>query len=166
MKSKIIFRATTAMLVFFFIQNSFGQVTKVDTLNEVVIRSNSLVNKAVAKAFTTDFKNALSPRWYKMDQNYVVKFMTVEQRNSALYNKKGNLIYHIGYLVNTVSMPNDIRGFVNEKYPDSKILTAIHVSQDARSIWIVNLKEGAHLVLARVEEEQVEEIQRITDISL
>jgi hypothetical protein len=166
MKNKSVFRITTIMLVFFFIQNSFAQVTKVDTLNEVIIRSSSPVNKVVAKAFTADFKNAISPRWYNIDQNYMVRFMTADQKNHALYNKKGSLIYHVGYLFNAVSLPKDIRGYLNEKYSEGKILTAIHVNQDSRSIWVVNLKVGGYLVLARVEEEQVEEIERVTDISI
>jgi len=166
MKSNSIFRITTVMLVFFFVQNSFAQINKVDTLNEVVIRSTSLVEKAVTKAFTIDFKNAVNPRWFKVDKNYLVKFISADQKNQALYKKDGLLIYHITYLLNTVSLPNDIRGMINTSYPDSKILTAIHVDQDSRSIWVVNLKVGGEFVLARVEDEQVEEVQRMADISI
>jgi hypothetical protein len=166
MKSNSVFRITTVMLVFFFAQNSFAQIAKVDTLNEVVIRSTSLVDQVVTKAFTNDFKNAISPRWYKVDKNYLVKFITTDQKNHSLYNKKGVLIYHIGYLFDVVSLPNDIRAAVNIKYPDCKILTAIHVNQDERDIWMVNLKVGGELVLAQIEDEQVEEVQRIADISI
>jgi len=166
MKNKSIFKITTFLLVFFFVQTSFAQITKIDTLNEVVIKSSSLVSAAVNKAFTRDFKNAVSPRWYQMDQNYLVKFIANEQKNHALYNKKGSLIYNIGYLTNTVGLPKDIRGYVDAKYPDGKVMTAIHVNQSGRDIWVLNLKVGGELVLARVEEEQVDEIQRVADISI
>jgi hypothetical protein len=165
MKIKAVFKITTTIVVFLFVQNSFAQVTKVDTLNEVVIHSTSMVSKEVAKAFSKNFKNAVSPRWYKMDQNYLVKFITKDQKNHALYNKKGSLIYHISYLLGSFGLPKDVRGLINGKYPNCKVLTAIHIDQDNRSIWVVNLKAYDELVLARVEEEQVEEIERVKEIS-
>ena len=165
MKAKSIFRMTATLLLFFSFQSSFAQIIKVDTLREIIIRSTSLVSPKLTSAFSKDFKDAIGQRWYKMDQNYLVKFLTKDQKNHALYNKKGNLIYHISYLFNSFGLPKNIRGLINGKYPNCKVLTAIHIDQDARSIWVVNLKADDELILARVEEEQVEEIERVSDIS-
>ena len=153
-------------MVLLSVRSSFArQLTKIDTLRAVVITSTSLVNKQVRHAFTTQFKDVLSPRWYSVDQNYLVKFISEDQKNHALYNKKGYLIYHIGYM-NGNNLPQDIMGQINSEYADVKVLTAIHVDQDARSIWMVNLKVGKYFVLARVEENQVEEVDRYTDTAI
>lgn len=164
MKSKSILKITTAVLVFFFVQNSFAQVARVDTLNEVVIKSTSMVNQAVNKAFKKDFKNPINPRWYKMDQNYLVMFFAKEQKNNVLYKKDGALVYHITYL-NGNGLPKDVESIVNSKYPDYSILTTFRIEQDARVIWVVNLKVANDFVLARVEDDQLEEVQRFADIS-
>jgi hypothetical protein len=100
-----------------------------------------------------------------MDKNYLVKFITKDQKNRALYDKKGNLIYHISYLDDPEKLPKNIKYLVNKKFQEYKILTAIHVAQNSRSIWVVNLRDDKELVLARVEEEQVEEIERVADTS-
>jgi len=164
MKSKSIFKIAAAMLVFFFAQNSFAQVARVDTLNEVVIKSTSLVNKAVSNAFKKEFKNPINPRWYKMDQNYLVMFFAKEQKNNVLYKNNGALVYHITYM-NGNGLPKEVEGIVNSKYPDYSILTTFRIEQDARIIWVVNLKVANDFVLARVEDDQLEEIQRFADIS-
>jgi len=162
MKSKSIFGIITSLVVFFSVQFAFAQSMRVDTLNEVVIRSNSVVSKTVANAFTKDFRDAVSPRWYALDKTYLVKFMSADQKNNALFDKKGSLVYHITYMRGH-DLPAEIKGLINSKYADETVLTAIHVDQDMRSVWVVNLKSGNEWVLARVEDEQVEEVQRLTD---
>jgi hypothetical protein len=165
MRSKSIFRIIASLVMFFPMQFTFAQNMKADTLKEVVIRSNSLVTKTVANSFTQDFKGVIGPRWCIMDKNYLVKFISKDQKNNALYNKKGSLLYHITYMRGH-DLPAEIRGLVNDKYSDEMILTAIHVEQDARDIWVVNMKSGNDWILARVEDEQVDEVQRLTDPSI
>lgn len=153
------------MLMLLMVRSSFAQqVIKVDTLREVIIRSTTLVNENVTKAFTKQFKDAVSARWFKLDKNYLVKFISNDQKNNALYNKKGYLVYHISYM-NGNGLPKDIEGLINAKYVDFTVLTAIHVEQDTRSIWMVNLKAGQEFILARVEEGEVEEIDRFGEVS-
>ena len=166
MKTHSFFRITAVLLVLLSARSSFAQeIIKTDTLGTVVIRSTSLVNKNVTMAFTRQFKDAVSPRWYTLDKNYLVKFIQKDQRNNALYNKKGYLVYHISYM-NGNSLPREIQAKINSQYADGIALTAIHVNEDARSIWIVNLKVGQYFVLARVEGEEVEEAERYTDTSI
>lgn len=162
MKSKSIFGIIASLVVIFSMQFTFAQNIKADTLKEVVIRSNSLVNATVTNAFTKDFRDAVGPRWYRLDKNFLVKFIGKNQKNNALYDKKGAQLYHITYMRGH-DLPAEIRGLVNNKYTDEMVLTAIHVEQDMRDIWVVNLKSGNEWVLARVEDEQVDEIQRLTD---
>lgn len=165
MKTKSIFKITTILLVLFSFQNSFAQGINIDTLREVIIRSSTPVAPKVTDAFSRHFKDAVGSHWYIMDKNYLVKFITKDQKNRALYDKKGNLIYHISYLDDPEKLPKNIKYLVNKKFQEYKILTAIHVAQNSRSIWVVNLRDDKELVLARVEEEQVEEIERVADTS-
>jgi hypothetical protein len=166
MKTKFIFRIGTAMLMLLSVRSSFAQqVAKNDTLPTIYIYSTSIVNKTVHQAFKRDFYDATTPKWYAMDENYLVKFISKDQKNHALYNTKGYLIYHLTY-VNAVELPKNIQGDLNSQYADGIALTAIHVDQDTRSIWVVNLKVGEYFVVARVEDDQVEEIQRFTDASI
>jgi hypothetical protein len=166
MKTKIFYRLTAVLLGLLFTGNSFAQVvTKIDTLPTVYIFSYSLVNKNVHDAFKKDFKNAVKPRWFTMDQNYLVKFISKDQKNHALYNSKGSIIYHISY-GNAQTMPKDIRAMVSSKYPSGDIVTAINVNQNQRKIWIVNVKERGDLVLVRFEDDQLEEVDRVHDSSM
>ncbi|BAU54837.1 hypothetical protein [Mucilaginibacter gotjawali] len=163
MKTRFIFRIATVLLVLFSFQHSYAQIIKIDTLREVTIRSTTPVAPKVQDAFSRTFKDAVGPRWYKLDKNYLVNFITKDQKNKALYDKKGSLVYHISYLNDPEKLPKNIKYLVSKKFHDYKLLNAIHIAQNARSIWVVNLKDGKELVLARVEEEQVEEIERVTE---
>jgi len=166
MKTHYFLRVTVALFILFTVRSSFAQeVIKIDTLPTIYIFSTSLVNKKVHAAFKRDFKDAVQPRWYTMDQNYLVKFISKDQKNRALYNVKGSLIYHITYM-NGDNLPKNVSGEINSKYTNDKILTAIHVEQNNRNIWVVNLKSEGSIVVARVEEDEVEEVERYTDTSI
>lgn len=166
MKKQFLLPVTLVMFLAFSAGTSFAQkITKVDTLPTVYIFSTSLVNKTVHKAFKRDFKGAVNPRWYLTDQNFLVKFMSNDQKNHALYNRKGSIIYHITYITGN-GLPRDIFGLVNAKYTNAAVLTAFHVEQNSRNIWLVNLKVNGEIVVGRVEEEQVEEIERYHDVGV
>ena len=166
MKSKIILRAVIMSLFILAGNSTFAQedVIKRDTLAPVIITSTTSVNKKVSDAFDKDFKNAVSPRWYSINKNYLVKFMVEDQRNSALYNKNGYQIYHISYGTEK-HLPMDVKDLIKSQYKDGKISTVIHVDQNNRSIWIANLEEGNSLVLARVENGELDEVERVKNAS-
>ncbi|SRR5260221_11689807 len=158
-------RIIGVLLVSLLVSSSFAQViTKIDTLATVYIYSYSTVNKEVHNAFKRDFKDAAHPRWYAMDENYLVKFISNDQKNQALYNSKGNIIYHIAY-GNEQALPKFLTSQIKAKYPAADIISAVNVNQDQRNIWVVNLKEKNDLVLVRVEDERIEEVDRMHDVS-
>lgn len=164
MKTPLIIRLAVALWILFTVPSVFAQeVTKRDTLPPVVITSTSLVAKAVTDAFKTRFKDAVGPKWYQMNKNYLVKFIQKDQKNNALYNKKGSLIYHISY-GDKNNVPDNIMNLVKLEYPTYDVKTAIHVNQSNRNVWVVNL-EGKDRVLARVEDGIVQEVERLKDAS-
>jgi len=123
----------------------------------VTITAKSNVNKEVAHAFETSFKNAVNQRWYRIDKNYMVKFILDDQKNTALFKKNGALIYHISYGFEK-DLPDDIRDMVKSSYALYTITRAVKVNQDARIIWVINLGKTDKLVLARVENGILEEV--------
>lgn len=165
MKLKIIFQISIAAVILSAAINSYGQVTRIDTLPEIVITAKSVVSVKVTDAFKGRFKNAIDPRWFRMDKNYLVKFISKDQKNSALFNKKGDLIYHLTY-GGEKQLPASALGSLRDQYRTCKVISAIHVDQDQRSIWVVNMEVGKDLVLARVEDNQVEEVERQTNASV
>jgi hypothetical protein len=165
MKTKNIFQIALVAVILSASFNSFGQVTRIDTLPEIVITAKSVVSAKVTDAFKGKFKNAINPRWYSMDKNYLVKFITKDQKNSALYDKKGDLIYHLTY-GGEKHLPAQTLSLLRDQYRTLKVVSAIHVDQSQRSIWVVNMEVGKDLVLARVEDDQVEEVERQTNATV
>ena len=160
MRAQIIFRIAAVILITCNANNSFGQTMKTDTMPTVVITSKTAISPKVTAAFEAQFKNEVNPTWYNLNKNYMVKFVSQDQKNAALYNKNGYLIYHIKY-GDKDNLPNDLTNMVYQKYKDCKITTAIHVEQESRSIWVVDLEYGQYLIMARIESDQVQEIQRL-----
>jgi len=166
MKTRNYFRIIPAVLGLLFAGTSYGQVaTKIDTLPTVYIYSHSPVTKTVHEAFKKDFKDAVLTRWFVMHQNFLVKFISKDQRNHALYNKKGAIIYHIAY-GDEKTLPGDVLAVVKEEYPACDVVTCIYVKQGQRNVWVVNVKEKGDLVKARVENDQLEEVERVQDQGL
>jgi hypothetical protein len=80
MKTQIVFKVAVALLLSLSVGSSFGQlITRADTLPTVYIYGNSFVNRKVQHAFTKRFKDAVNPRWYAMDQNFLVKFRRIKK---------------------------------------------------------------------------------------
>ena len=166
MKTQVVFKMAVALLMSFSVGRSFGQeIMRTDTLSTVYIYGNTAVNKEVQHAFNKHFRDAVNPRWYAMDQNFLVKFMSKDQKNHDLYDPKGAIIYHITY-GNEQTMPKDIVAQIKTQYPADDIVTAINVKQDQRDIWVLNVKDKGDLVLVRYEDGQIDEVDRIHDASI
>jgi hypothetical protein len=172
MKTQLILRASIVFLGLFLAFNSSAQDVDtllrmdtirtggLDTLPTVVITRGSAVNQRISKAFNNDFKDALNPRWFEINKRYLVKFISAEQKNTALYNKRGYLIYHIAYGTEK-HLPTNVRDQIKTQYPRATITNTIYVNQANRKIWVINLEEGNELVLTRIEDDQLDEVQRL-----
>lgn len=162
MKTTKLYYIAAALIPMLIAGRSFGQEQelKADTLPTVVITAKANVTKKVDASFKSMFNVVLSPKWYEIDKNYLVKFIMNDQKNSALFNKDGELIYHIRYGT-AADLPEDAVDLLKQKYYDHKVINAIHVDQDTRSVWLVNLEYRNYLVLARVEGDELSEISRL-----
>ncbi|QEC66251.1 hypothetical protein FRZ67_02615 [Panacibacter ginsenosidivorans] len=155
MKPQFIVRLFGSLLFSIIFLGLYAQEIK--ELPPVTVTTSSKVTEKVARAFDKSFKDAIRPEWYKLNKNYFVKFISEDQKNNALFTKSGNLIYHISYGYEK-NLPDDIRKMVKSTYVDFNITTAIKVEEQGRKIWVINLEDDKHLVLIRIEDDQLEEV--------
>jgi hypothetical protein len=140
------------------------QLVKKDTLATVFITSTANVNQTVTNAFNKTFKDAVEPRWFVYDKSCLVKFIMNEQRNTALYDKKGYLIYHISRIDGS-ALPEETKEQIMINYPQSKILNAYCVNQNDRSIFVIDLEEGKNIVFTRFADDKLVEVERFVNAS-
>src|SRR5215210_4556919 len=136
MKKQFIAKLCGVLLGLLMVSSSFAQ-EDTTTLPTVVVTATTNVNKKVADLFKSEFKDAVDPTWTKLNQNYLVRFITGDMNNSVLYRKNGALVYHIGY-GHENNLPKEVRDVVKSNYVDYLITHTINVKQDNRNIWIVN----------------------------
>src|SRR4051794_37266434 len=137
--------------------NLQAQQNGIKTLPNVTVTSTATVNQKVSDAFKASFKDAVSPVWYKLDQNYLVEFITGDMNNRALFKRNGSLIYQISY-GHESDLPKEVRHLVKSNYVDFNIVQAINVLEDNRNIWVINLEDDKKFIITRVEEGALEEV--------
>lgn len=141
--------------------NSYAQDTiPIKELPTVTITATQkTVPEKVWNNFRAYFANAENPKWFGVNKDFLIRFMTDEDLNHALFTKRGNLVYHISFGYET-SMPKDIRDQVRSTYYDYNITRAIKVTEANRLIWVINLEDAKNLILVRLENGDMEEVQR------
>lgn len=155
MKLKSCTKVFGSIMLFMIAFSTYSQEVK--ELPPVTVTATSKVAKQVSDAFEKSFKNAVSPSWYRLDKDYFVRFISNDQKNSALFTKKGALIYHISYGYQE-NLPSDVKVAVESSYSAYNITTAIKIEEGGRMIWVVNLETDKKLVIARFENGELEEV--------
>lgn len=122
------------------------------------------LNSNVRKAFERSFKNAEKIQWFRVNQNYTVKFIEDEQIHSALYRQNGELIYHIAY-GNQANLPINLLGQVKSGYKNFSIARVFSINQDNRTVWVVNLENKEYMVMARLEDNSIVEVNRLVNVT-
>ncbi|MES1213945.1 MAG: hypothetical protein ABUT20_00395 [Bacteroidota bacterium] len=156
------FKITITTVLLFRITVASAQDTSViKSLPPVTVKASTRkIPNRIWKGFSTYFNDAENPRWFKVNKNYLVKYMIYDEQNRALFTKKGNLIYHISYGYEK-SLPEDLRNLITDSYHDYTITGAIKVTEAGREIWVVNLENNETLVLLRLENGEMEEVQKL-----
>jgi len=137
-----------------------AQDNGIKTLPTVTVTSTASVNKKVSDVFNASFKDAVSPTWYRLNKDYLVRFITGDMNNTALYKKNGALVYQISY-GHENNLPKEVRRIVKSNYVDFNIVQAINVKEDNRDIWVVNLEDDTKLIITRIEEGALEEVSNL-----
>ncbi len=158
MKRHFKFRSICVLFFTFLISLTLkAQDTTFRTLPSITITPSTQVSKEVTTAFLKSFPEAKKPVWYQLNKNYLVKFITKDQTNRALYKKSGQLIYHIRY-GHVQNLPEDIRKLVKANYVEYNITSVIFINQDAREIWLINVENKDKLIIVRYEDGEMQQV--------
>ena len=164
MKTQFIFRCVGNLLLLIIVSNiSYSQDTGITALPPVTVTSKTTtanVSEKVTKAFKVAFKDAEDLQWVKLNKNFLVNFIVNQQQNSALFRKNGFMIYHLAF-GGEKSLPVDIRKIIKPNYYDYNITKVVKVNEAGRNIWVVNLEDTKNFIIVRVENGELEEVQKL-----
>ena len=113
------------------------------------------ISEKVTKSFNRMFKDASESSWYIVNKQIIVNFILNDQRNKAVFEKNGLLVYHLVYGTEQ-QMPAEVRNVVKSKYFDHKINSTINVNTEGRSVWIVNISDPKEIIVLKVEDGNME----------
>jgi len=162
MKSKFVSKFL-ALPVFAFVGLAAGAQDSlpVQTLPPITITATQKkVPEKVWNNFHSYFANAQDPQVYVINKEYLIKFMTDENVNHALFTQSGEFVYHISFGFEK-NMPEDVQDAVKSVYYNYEITRAIKVTDGRRLVWVVNVENAKHIILVRSENGEVEEVQRL-----
>lgn len=161
MKPAKIFRFSGLLIALFVAGNAIAQQPEMKELPEITITgTNTTISDKVWSSFQSYFgKDVKGLRWYEIDRNYLAKFIKDDQEQQAAFTKKGHLIYHISY-GSEKNLPDEIRRQVKSVYLDQKITTVFKVNRNEKTVWVVNLEDNKNLYLVRIEDGELEEVEK------
>ena len=138
-------------------KTTFAQNDSAVILPTVTITSVKKVDERVSKAFRHSFPEARNSRWYRMNKDYMVKFIKEDMKHQTLFQKNGYIKYDISY-----GMAHDLTVEMGEQilsvYKGYAIINATKVSRYNQEFWIINLEGLSDFVVIRVENGDLEEV--------
>ncbi|MBS1574984.1 MAG: hypothetical protein JST09_06730 [Bacteroidetes bacterium] len=166
MKKAIATRLCTILTGLVVCFNAFSQDSStIKSLPPVKITASlRKIPNSIWKGFSTYFNDAENPRWFRLNKDYLVKFMIYDEENRALFSKKGTLIYHISYGYEK-SLPPDLLDQIKNNYREYEITRAIKITGSGRLVWIINLEDEKNIILLRMEDGEMEEAERLKKTS-
>lgn len=135
-------------------------VTNLPSVIVTSLSSGTVVNQEIDKVFKKTFPKAQNLKWYSVNKYYLVKFIENDIKHQSLFTKKGVMKYDISYGTEKL-LPTILRTKVKVAYDEYDISRVANVKEAGRSIWVVNLDNIKHFILVRMEEEDMEEVQRL-----
>ena len=150
MKNLIILLFVSVLMLLVNTKRAFAQI-KLKEIEIYGTTDKTAVTEKVTESFSKIFKEASAPSWYVVNKRIVVNFILNDQRNKAVFEKNGMLVYHLVY-GNEQQMPSDVRKIVKSKYFDYKINSTINVTTEGRSVWIVNISDPKEIMVLRIED--------------
>jgi hypothetical protein len=131
----------------------------ITSLPTVTVTSGTVVNKQIDKAFRKAFPGAQDLTWYEINKHYIVKFIENAMKHQTLFTKTGVLKYDISYGTEK-HLPEMMLTKIQDAYNEYNITRVANVKEAGRSIWVVNLDNLKHFVLVRMEEDEMELVQK------
>lgn len=148
------------MAVFLFCSSQLiAQNDSIVSLPAITVKATTQVTSVVNSAFKRTFPGATNVNWYKFDKDYLAKFIKNDMNHNALFKKNGVLKYDVSFGYES-HLPEDVRQMVTSRYAHYQITRTFRVQEGDRDIWVVNLEGTKNYVIARVENDEIEEVQR------
>ena len=119
-------------------------------------------NIRLVRSFLQYFDNATNERWDTLGNNFLVKFNINHKQARALFGNNGRLIYSILFGTEK-DLPTDVRHQVRSAYNDYHITRSIEVQENRRTIWIVEMADNDKHLTVRIEDNEMEVVQRYID---
>ena len=91
----------------------------------------------------------------------MARFIENDMKHQTLFSQKGYLNYDISY-GEEKHLPAAIRDRIQGSYEDFRITHVANYKLAGRSIWMTNLESLNHMVLVRLEDDEMEEVERNT----
>jgi hypothetical protein len=129
-------------------------------LPEVVVTAEWMINEQVDRSFAAKFPKSYDIIWKKLNKDYLIKFIEVDVKHQSLFRKNGSIKYDIIYVTES-HLPKKIADIVKRAYGDYNITHAARVERGGQEFWIVNLEGIRSYVVARVEDEEINEVKKI-----
>lgn len=140
-------------------QLSAQENSYVTSLSTITVTSGAIVNKEIDKAFRKSFPHAQNLTWYETNKHYIVKFNEDDIRHQALFTSRGVMKYDISYGTEKY-LPGITLAKIQDAYNEYDITCVANVKEAGRNIWIVTLENTKHFVRVRMEEDEMEEVQK------
>jgi len=123
------------------------------------LRSNEVSRKAI-QHFNELYKNS-NPSWQRLGNNFLATLVQDNKYIKALFAPNGFLYYHISS-GSERDMPGDVRRLVKSTYFDYTITSVKQVTSDNKTAWLVNMQDDRDLVIIKVVDNQMEEVEQYT----
>ena len=146
-------------MAMFIAGSSFAQ-TSVKSFQPFIANSSSeKVYENVKNEFDKMFSTAEDVTWDNLGKNFLAKFSIGDVKYRTLLNPKGQLIYKNTYGSEKL-LPTYLRKNLKMNYVEYQITAVTLVEEAGRSIWVINLEDEAKYVIARVENDEIEEVRQ------
>lgn len=156
---KVGYIISLTLFTLFIQMNIYAQdKDSVISLPEIRVTTTSSVTQKVSSAFEKAFPGAQTLKWYKLDKDYLAKFILKEMEHSTLYKQNGYMVYDISYGYQR-HLPKDIEQMIIRNYNNYKIFRAINVRFQGRNVWVVKLESINKYLTVRVEDSEIEEVE-------
>jgi hypothetical protein len=130
------------------------------TLPTVTVTTTTNVNSTVSGVFKKTFPDAQNLEWYKLNKNYLAKFISEDMKRNAWFSKNGYMNYYVSF-GDENNLPEAVRQRVTSAYEDYKITKAVNVKFSNREVWVINLEGLKQYLIIRVEGDEMEQVQKI-----
>jgi hypothetical protein len=127
-----------------------------------------LVHDNVLKDFNSFFPQGQDVEWYPLDSKfsrYVAYFNNDGNRGRAVFSRKAGMEFSLFYIPEN-QLPADNRKALKSNYVDYVFKQIMKISLYGETHYVVNLRNKANVVMARVRNGSIDELNNFVDATV